>query len=466
MPRQITVKRSEVVPISTVHQQEIDAIKQRISTAKIQASAASKSLETSKESKINAYTSLSHAQTNMELAKKMLDSATKTMESATKHVEILQSQYDISQKELKDAEKCLAEAENKLKVSNSASSKQPVAELQQDDSISNNKKRKASVLPQDNNTGDDLPNSLSSTATSSRKENTTKSSPEEMQVDTAATAAQPDHINTRESSVAIGKTNKVEDEQVPDYILAESCGNVELNGMYNKVSGVFHCGVPVYSKKGNWNGGEVTFVMLREGLGGEEGYRWYITYFATNQARDGVITNNSGFKTSTKKRAIFKTHLSETRIPPENNWFVSGSKGINPGPTCQPMVEVVVIEGCGLSDVNGTYTLETHPAIYIKRGQQHDSKTAANYVIHRTYSYSSSNPSLVWYISEWKGDLSTGTPVVHIYRSSKNDDRGVPPKDGWEALCGNDPPPSCQIISKKVSRETKRLSSVTYLQLQ
>ena len=48
---------------------------------------------------------------------------------------------------------------------------------------------------------------------------------------------------------------------------------------------------------------------------------------------------------------------------------------------------------------------------------------------------------------------------MHIYRSSKNDD--VPPKDGWEALCGNDPPPSCQINSKKVSRETKKLSSVT-----
>ena len=45
-----------------------------------------------------------------------------------------------------------------------------------------------------------------------------------------------------------------------------------------------------------------------------------------------------------------------------------------------------------------------------------------------------------------------GTPVMHIYRSPKKDDRGVPPKDGWEALCGDDPPPSCEINSKKVSR--------------
>ena len=466
MPRQITVKRSEVVPISTVQQQEIDAIKQRISTAKEQASAASKSLETSKESKINAYTSLSHAQTNMELAKKMLDSATQTLESSTKNVEISQNQYDLSQKELKDAEKCLAEAEQKLKVSNSTSiGKQPVVDLQRDDSGSNNKKRKVS----------DLPNSSSSSTATSRIENTkntTKASSEEMQVDTVV--AQSNNIDSRESSAAIGsKTNdlnitsttqiggnttkRVEDEQVPDYILAESCGNVELNGMYNKVAGVFHCGVPVYTKKGNWNGGEVTFAMLREGLGGEEGYRWYITYFTT---RD--ITSTSGFKTSTAKTAIFKTQLSDTMIPPENGWAVIGNKrgGIDPGPICKSMVEVVVaVEGSG-TDVNGTYTrvVETHPAMYIKRGQQRDSKTGADYVIHRICS--SSSPPF-WCISMWKGDITKGTPIVHMYRSPKNANCMVPPKDGWESLYGNDPPPSCQINSKKVSRETKKLSSVT-----
>ena len=90
-------------------------------------------------------------------------------------------------------------------------------------------------------------------------------------VDYVFSTQQPDK---RESSVAIDKTNndlsitsitqiedsankRVEDEQVPDHILAESCGNVNLNGIYRKVPGVFHCGVPVYIKKGSWNGNKV-----------------------------------------------------------------------------------------------------------------------------------------------------------------------------------------------------------------
>ena len=284
-------------------------------------------------------------------------------------------------------------------------------------------------------------------------------------VDYLSSTQQPDKT---ESSVAIDKTNndlsitpitqvedsankRVEDEQVPDHILAESCGNVNLNGIYRKVPMVFHCGVPVYIKKGNWNGGKVTFVMLREGLGGEKGYRWYITYFTTQN-----ITSTSGFKTSTVKRAIFKTQLSDTRIPPENDWFVSGHKGggIYPGPTCGTMVKVVMIEGCGTSEVNGTYTqvVEEYNSLpmYIKRGQRHDNNnTAADYVIHCICL--SSNPSLDWCISGWKGDSITGTPIVHMYRSPRNDDCENPPENGWESLYGNDPPPS-------VTRETKKLS--------
>ena len=425
MPRQITVKRSEVVPISTVQQQEIDAIKQRISTA----------------------------QTNMELAKKILDSATQTMESAAKNVEMSQSQFDLSQKELQDAEKCLVEAEQKLKVSNSASiGKQPVVDLQRDDNGSNNKKRKASDLPQDSNARSNLPNTSSSTATSSRKENTTKSSSEEMQVDTvrddtresSAIGSKTNDLNiTATSQIGGNTTKRVEDETV---IMVESCGNIELNGIYKRVYPVSYCGVPVYTKRGIWNGKEVTFAILREGL---LPYWWYITYFLT---RD--VTSGRGFITSLD-RAIFKSQSSDTMIPPENGWAVIGNKrgGINPGPTCKAMVEVdVVIEGC-VSDVNGTYTLETQPAMYIKRGQGHDSKT--DYVIHRICS--SSSP--FWCISKRKGDITKGT--MHMYRSPKNADCMIPPKDGWESLYGNDPPPSCQINSKKVSSEIKKLSPVT-----
>lgn len=102
MPRQVNVKRSEVVPISKVQQQEIDAMKQRLATAKEQASAASKSLEASKETK-------RYAEVNMNIAKKMLD-------SANKDVVLSQNQYDITHKELQDAEKCLTGAQASLQA--------------------------------------------------------------------------------------------------------------------------------------------------------------------------------------------------------------------------------------------------------------------------------------------------------------------------------------------------------------
>jgi len=92
MPRQEKVKRSEVVPITEVQQHEINIAKQRLATAKVQASAASQTLNASKESQ--------------KLAKKMLF-------NADKNLMLSQNQYDLSQKELHDAEKMLQNAEKR-----------------------------------------------------------------------------------------------------------------------------------------------------------------------------------------------------------------------------------------------------------------------------------------------------------------------------------------------------------------
>jgi len=73
-----------VVPILKLQQQEIDAMKQRLATAKSQATAASKSLTVSRETK-------QYAEVNMNIAKKMLD-------SANKDVLLSQNQYDTSQR--------------------------------------------------------------------------------------------------------------------------------------------------------------------------------------------------------------------------------------------------------------------------------------------------------------------------------------------------------------------------------
>lgn len=130
MPRQVNVKRSEVVPISTVQQKEIDVMKQRLATAKEQASAASKSLVTSKETK-------QYAKMNMNIAKKMLD-------SANKDVILTQNQYDISQKELQDAEKCLADAQARLQADADVQ-KNASSNLQQLNEDSNKKRGEPSV---------------------------------------------------------------------------------------------------------------------------------------------------------------------------------------------------------------------------------------------------------------------------------------------------------------------------------
>jgi len=127
MPRQVNVKRSEVVPISTVQQQKIDVMKQRLARAKEQATAASKSLEASKETK-------QCAEMNMNIAKKMLD-------SANKDVVLSQNQFDISQKELQDAEKCLADAQASLQAESADLQKNARSNLQSQSNEDSNKKR-------------------------------------------------------------------------------------------------------------------------------------------------------------------------------------------------------------------------------------------------------------------------------------------------------------------------------------
>jgi len=130
MPRQVNVKRSEVVPKSKVQQQEIDVMKQRLARAKEQATAASKSLEASKETK-------NYAEVNMNIAKKMLD-------NANKDVVLSQNQFDISQKEFHDAEKCLADAQASLQAESADVQNNVSSNLQQLTGDSN-KKREAAV---------------------------------------------------------------------------------------------------------------------------------------------------------------------------------------------------------------------------------------------------------------------------------------------------------------------------------
>ena len=56
--------------------------------------------------------------------------------------------------------------------------------------------------------------------------------------------------------------------------MVKGCGNLELNGRYQAERNLFptngadpfheYNGAPVYTKKGEWNGKKVTFVIFRE----------------------------------------------------------------------------------------------------------------------------------------------------------------------------------------------------------
>ena len=111
------------------------------------------------------------------------------------------------------------------------------------------------------------------------------------------------------------------------------------------------------------------------------------------------------------------------------------------------------IEGCGTADVNGTYSL--HGSMYIKQ-ENHprpggSTETKDSYAIHyQNLTVRGSFEQVgYWFISMWKGDITDDSePLVHMYRSRMNADCRVPPKDGWEALYGNDPPPFCHMKGK------------------
>jgi len=114
------------------------------------------------------------------------------------------------------------------------------------------------------------------------------------------------------------------------------------------------------------------------------------------------------------------------------------------------------VEGSGTADVNGTYSLQG--SMYIRNNRETLTQPSSSsieskdsYAIHyKNLAVRGSFDQVgYWFISMWKGDITDNSaPLVHMYRSQMNADCRVPPKDGWEALYGNDPPPTCQMKGK------------------
>lgn len=113
----------------------------------------------------------------------------------------------------------------------------------------------------------------------------------------------------------------------PDHIVVSECGNVELNGRYQRESegsGMFreYKRAPVYTKKGEWKGQKVTFGIFRE-VYSSKPIAWYIGRSNTHQgnfiARD---------------RTLFRCQTN-ILLPPKKGWVIIGTTrgGVNPAPT-------------------------------------------------------------------------------------------------------------------------------------
>ena len=114
---------------------------------------------------------------------------------------------------------------------------------------------------------------------------------------------------------------------IPDHIVVSECGNVELNGRYQRESegsGMFreYNGAPVYTKKGEWNGKKVTFAIFRR-VGTRYGGRWYIG--RSNARCQGNFEE--------EKRTLFRCQTN-ILLPPKKGWIIIGTTrgGVNPAP--------------------------------------------------------------------------------------------------------------------------------------
>ena len=118
------------------------------------------------------------------------------------------------------------------------------------------------------------------------------------------------------------------DDSIPNHIMVSACGNVELNGRYQREpegSGMFreYNHAPVYTKKGEWKGKNVTFAIFRE-VYSSKPIAWYIGRSNTRCQR---ISKD-------ERRTLFKCQTT-ILLPPKKGWIIIGTArgGVNPAPT-------------------------------------------------------------------------------------------------------------------------------------
>jgi len=109
---------------------------------------------------------------------------------------------------------------------------------------------------------------------------------------------------------------------IAEHMVVEGCGLTEANGEFQRVEGATCNDLPMYSKKGQWEGSTADFVMCcyLSGL-------WYIGIWPIGMPMDecGIFSDS-----------LYRSPCNDdgSGIPPENGWMV-WCDGVGPAPKCR-----------------------------------------------------------------------------------------------------------------------------------
>ena len=346
MPRQVKVKRSEVVHKLQLQQHEIDTAKQRLATAKSQAIAASTNLKSAQTIIDKAKSMKDKARTMMEAAISAKESADEMGIIAMSNMSSAQSQYDVSQKELQEAEKCLAEAELRLnevdkqygsnkrrkvssqdnadiRASDNDAAKHQEREHGEKSEPTKVRDTSSSSCPSSSNDDATHPSSIANHSTLTNSQSGTELMNNDKQGTTAASDAEKkilDSTQQREvpppivhelmtsniGQSVIAAANSQNDSSMSDVVQIEvqRCGMPKINGTYLRVAGVLNDSAPVYRNEVMYDG----YMIFRQ----RQSF-WYI-----------------GFPT---KPFYISINNATSSIPPEEGW-IQCVNGVNPVPKC------------------------------------------------------------------------------------------------------------------------------------
>eukprot|EP00571_Detonula_confervacea_P003189 CAMPEP_0172319704 /NCGR_PEP_ID=MMETSP1058-20130122/38456_1 /TAXON_ID=83371 /ORGANISM="Detonula confervacea, Strain CCMP 353" /LENGTH=348 /DNA_ID=CAMNT_0013034815 /DNA_START=91 /DNA_END=1137 /DNA_ORIENTATION=- len=259
----------------------------------------------------------------IEAAKQRLGAAKTQAASAAKMMEHAKAMSEAAEKEVKAAEECLKGAEKRWEV----------IEVDSDDDESQGmksrkKRRKVSLSPDGISNGDVRAHADSATV---------------HQIGGAVGQTGGTVVGVAAAGAVKGPS--IRTVSIPiKFSDGDHWGHTVLgvNGTYRRTEEM-NDGVAMYRKQGLWNGEEVDFVMYRE----------------TNRWCIGV----SGCTT-----LFVNTSIVITELPPRVRWVRIDKMKLKPTPevrnaqipSCMKVAKILV-EGCGIAEVNGTYVKYNHP---------------------------------------------------------------------------------------------------------